>query len=101
MRRLHSFLPTLFLCAPLCACGGRVTGHTYHNNGGVVQVEFKSGGKALVSAGPVTHTCSYSESGKAVSLVCEDDITNLSMQDDGALVGPSDGLMARLTPVGN
>lgn len=101
MRRMNPFIATVFLSAFLCSCGGAVSGHIYRNNGGVVQVEFRPGGKALVSAGTVIHRCSYSESGKSVSLVCEGEATNFSVQDDGALVGPANGLMARLTPVEN
>lgn len=99
MRRMTAFFATAFFFSVLDACGSRVSGHTYHNNGGVVQVEFKSGGKAYVSAGPTSRICSYSESGEAVRLVCDGNTTNLTMQDDGALVGPPHGLMARLTPV--
>ena len=101
MRRTTACLAAACLCAILVACGSRVSGHTYHNNGGVVQVEFRTGGKAYVSAGPIVHTCSYSESGKSVSLVCDGDTTDFRVQDDGALVGPAAGLMARLTPVQN
>lgn len=66
-----------------------------------MQVEFKSGGKAVVSSGPISHACSYCESGKSVSLVCDDDATIFTIQDDDALVGPPQGLMARLTPLKN
>jgi hypothetical protein len=90
-----------FCCMFLGACGSHVSGHTYHDNGGVVQLEFKSGGKAYISAGPMSHACTYSESGKMVSLVCDGDETSFTVQDDGALAGPPDGLMARLTPVKN
>ena len=37
-------------------CGGNVAGNTYADNGGVVQIEFKSGGKAYMSMGPMTNT---------------------------------------------
>lgn len=83
------------------ACGSRVSGHVYHNNGGVVQVEFTSGGKAIVSSGTASHECSYSESGKLVTLVCDDTTTKLVLQEDGVLVGPPRGPMARLTPLGD
>lgn len=86
-------------CVALAACGKTVRGHTYHDNGGVVTVEFKAGGKGYVSAGPVTQTCSYSETGKTISLVCEGDTTRFTLEDDGALTGPPDGMMARLTPL--
>jgi hypothetical protein len=64
-------------------------------------VEFRVGGKAYVSAGSVSHACSYSQSGKIVSLICDEDSTNLTVLDDGALAGPPESLMARLTPVSN
>lgn len=101
MRRMTAFLATSFLCPFQVACGNSVSGHVYHNNGGVVQVEFKSRGRAYVSAGSAVHPCSYSESGKSVSLVCDGNTTELHVQEDGVLVGPSDGLMARLTPIQN
>ena len=101
MRRNAVFLATVLSCMFLHGCGSRVSGHTYHNNGGVVQVEFKSGGKAYVSAGPKNGVCDYSESGKTVTLVCDGDTTSFSVQDDGALVGPEKSLMARLTPLKN
>jgi len=101
MRWTPSFLATVLLCLFLGACGSLLTGHSYHNNGGVIQVEFKSGGKAYVSDGRISRTCNYSESGRVVRLVCEHDTFDLTIQDDGALIGPANGLMARLTPVLN
>lgn len=80
-------------------CGGKVQGNTYADNGGVVKIEFKSGGKAYVSTGPVSNTCSYSESGKSVTLTCEGDKTILTIDDDGALNGPPGGFLSRLTKV--
>lgn len=78
-------------------CGGKVEGNTYTGNGGVVQIEFKSGGKAYVSTGPVSTPCTYSESGKSVTLICEGDKTVFAVDEDGALNGPPGGLLARLT----
>jgi len=54
------------------ACGGGVKGNTYVDNGNVVQIEFKSDGKAYMSMGPV-------------------------MDDDGGLNGPPGGMVSRLT----
>jgi hypothetical protein len=76
-------------------CGGKVEGNTYEGNGGVVRIEFKSGGKAYVSGGPATTTCSYTESGKTVTLICEGDKTVFTVEDD-ALNGPPDGMLTRL-----
>jgi hypothetical protein len=78
-------------------CGGKVQGNTYEDNGGVVKIEFKSGGKAYVSTGPVTNTCSYEESGKSVTLTCERDKTVFTVDDDGELNGPPGGFLTRLT----
>ena len=101
MNRLSSSPAIALLGLFLAACESSVSGHIYHTYGGVVQVEFKSGGKAIVSSGPISHACSYSESGKSVILVCNDNATNFKIQDDGVLVGPPQGLMARLTPLKN
>ncbi len=94
-----------WICCRACGFGsaGRLRqfggGHTYHDNGGVVAIEFKSGGKAFVSAGPVTQSCTYTENGKAIHLTCESDTTDFTLDDDGALSGPPNGMMARLTPL--
>jgi hypothetical protein len=78
-------------------CGGGVQGNIYEDNGGVVKMEFKSDGKAYVSTGPVTNNCTYTESGKTVTLTCEGDKTVFTLDDDGALNGPPGGFLARLT----
>ena len=45
----------LLTCAAWVAgCGGAVEGSTYTGNGGVVTIEFKSGGKAYVATGPIS-----------------------------------------------
>ena len=81
----------------LIACGASVEGNTYTGNGGVVVIEFKSGGKAFVSTGPVSTSCTYTASGKTVTLVCEGDKTTFTVDDDGALIGPPNGMLGRLT----
>jgi hypothetical protein len=78
-------------------CSGKVEGNTYTGNGGVVQIEFKSGGKAYVSTGPVSTPCTFTESGKTVTLICEGDRTVFTVDDDGALIGPQGGFLGRLT----
>jgi hypothetical protein len=85
------------LGALLIGCGGKLEGTTYAGNGGVVQVEFKSGGKAYFSTGPVSTPCTYTENGKTVTLVCAGDTTVFTMDDDGALNGPQGGMLGRLT----
>jgi len=83
--------------AATIGCSGGVGGNTYEDNGGVVKLEFKSGGKAYVSTGPVTNTCSYEESGKSVTLTCEGDKSVFTVDDDGDLNGPPGGFLSRLT----
>jgi hypothetical protein len=79
-------------------CGGGVKGNTYVDNGNVVQIEFKSGGKAYMSMGPMTNTCTYSESGKNVTVNCGPGETlAFTMDEDGALNGPPGGMVSRLT----
>ena len=78
-------------------CLAGVAGSSYAGNGGVVQIDFKPGGKAYIATGPVSTLCSYSESGRTVTLVCEGDKTVFKIDDDGALIGPPDGLLGRLT----
>ena len=81
----------------LAACGGKVQGNTYTGNGGVVVVEFKSGGKAYIATGPVSTPCTYTESGNRVTLVCEGKPLEFTVDDEGSLIGPPDGFVARLT----
>lgn len=78
-------------------CGGKVQGNTYQGNGGVVSIEFRSEGKAFVSTGPVTTSCTYTESGKTVTLICNGDKVTFTIDEDGALNGPSGGFLSRLT----
>ena len=94
--RAFAFMAILSVCATACS-GARAEGHTYTGNGGIVKIEFKSDGKAFVSTGPVTTTCSYAESGKTLTLECEGDKAEFTIDDDGALIGPPDGMLARLT----
>jgi|SRR6478736_7161587 len=80
------------------ACGGGVKGNTYVDNGNVVQIEFKSDGKAYMSMGPVTNTCTYTESGKNITLNCGPGETlAFTLDDDGGLNGPPGGMVSRLT----
>jgi hypothetical protein len=87
------------LCLSAAGCGNGVKGHTYAGNGQLVKIEFQSGGKALASMGPMTSTCSYTQNDKSITLICEGDTENLTVNSDGSLSGPPDGMLARLTRV--
>ena len=87
------------MCLGVLGCGSNVEGHAYAGNGNIVTVEFQSGGKAYASMGPMTSQCTYTQSGKTVNLICEGDTTVLTMQDDGSLNGPPEGMLAHLTKV--
>ena len=87
------------LCLGLAACSKGVTGHTYADGGGMVKIEFQSGGKAITTMGPITATCTYTESGNQVTLTCADTKTELALGSDGTLSGPPDGMLAKLTKV--
>lgn len=91
-----AMLGMLFLSTTACG-GGGVEGSTYANNGSIVKIEFKPDGKAFMAMGPMSTPCTYTQKGKSVSLSCEGDSTVLTVEDDGALTGPPDGMLARLT----
>jgi len=80
-------------------CGNSVKGHTYAGNGQLVSIQFQSGGKAYASMGPMTSACTYTQSGKNVTLICEGDTEQLALASDGSLNGPPDGMLAHLTRV--
>lgn len=86
------------LCLGAAGCS-KVQGHTFAGGGGLVKIEFDSGGKATVSMGPISSACTYTESGSKVNLVCEGDTEVLTVADDGSLNGPPDGMLAHLTKV--
>lgn len=87
------------VCLGAAGCGNNVKGHTYAAAGNTVTIAFQSGGAASVSLGPLTSACTYTQSGKQVSLVCEGDTTVLTVADDGSLNGPPDGMLGHLTKV--
>lgn len=96
VRAMHAVVFGM-LTAAAASCGGSAEGNTYSGNGGVVKIEFKSGGKAFLATGPVSQQCSYTEKGKTISLVCDGASTEFTVDDDGALIGPPEGMLGRLT----
>jgi hypothetical protein len=82
----------------LAGCGETsVAGSTYEAGGGAVQIAFQSGGKAHASIGPISSDCTYEQSGKTITLTCEGEKDVFTLDDDGSLRGPPNGMLARLT----
>ena len=87
------------ICIVTTACGGTgIEGSTYADNGGIMKIEFKPEGKAYLYAGPTSTTCSYTQSGETITLLCEGDTFAFTLDEDGSAInGPPDGLVARMT----
>ncbi len=87
------------MCFGAAACGSSVSGHTYADNEGMIKIEFQSGGKATTAIGPITESCTYTQSGEQVTLVCSNDSMQFTVGSDGNLTGPQNGMSYRLTKV--
>ncbi len=82
----------------LAGCGSKsVAGNTYEAVGGAFSVEFQSGGKAVTTIAGNKVDCTYTEDSKTVTLTCEGQPVALTVNDDGSLSGPPDGMMGKLT----
>ncbi len=98
-RRVLATVAAAILCFGAVACGNGVSGHTFQGPGGLVQVQFQSGGKAIATVGALTDNCTYTVDGKTVALTCEGITTDLTKDSDGSLSGPPDGMMSKMTRV--
>jgi hypothetical protein len=78
----------------LSACGAGVSG-TYTNTNGLVTLDLKSGGKALLTMMGQNEHCSYDVDGKNLNLTCNGEKTVWGIHDDGSLTGP--GFVGALT----
>jgi hypothetical protein len=87
------------ICFGAVACGSGVKGHTYSGPNGMVQISFQSDGKATAIMGPMSSACTYTQNGSNIALICEGDTEQLTLNSDGSLSGPPDGMLARLTKV--
>ena len=77
--------------------GSGVEGNTYEANGGAFQIQFKPDGKASVALGPVAGDCTYAQKDKTVSVTCEGEQIDFTVNDDGSISGPPDGLVGKMT----
>jgi hypothetical protein len=78
----------------LGACGAGVSG-TYTNMNGLVTLDLKSGGKALLTMMGQNERCTYDVDGKNLNLTCNGEKTVWGIHDDGSLTGP--GFVGALT----
>src|SRR5215467_8311182 len=78
----------------LAACGSGVSG-TYTSATGLVTLDLKSGGKAVVTMIGQTEQCTYDVDGKNLNPTCNGDKTVWGIHDDGSLTGP--GFIGALT----
>jgi hypothetical protein len=70
-------------------CGSKLEG-TYTNNGGMVTLDVKSGGKAMWTMMGETTPCKYAVKGDKIALDCSPngEKLDLMIHDDGSLTGP-------------
>ena len=100
---MRSFLRNALLIAAVasftagCSKSSSVEGNTYEANGGAVKIEFQSSGKAITSIGVMSSPCTYTQTGKAIALSCENEKIEFTLNEDGSLSGPPEGFAARLT----
>jgi len=78
-------------------CGSDVEGNTYVDSDNVISIEFLSGGKANFKMGPAGGVCTYTESGKNVTVTCNGVPQVFTVNSDGSLGGPAAALIGKLT----
>jgi hypothetical protein len=82
----------------LTSCGKSVQGSTYADANGALKIEFQSGGKAVTTIAGLPANCTYIEESKSITLTCEGQPVVFTLNDDGSLSGPAEGMLAgRLT----
>lgn len=86
------------LAAGLIACNSERLQGTYSDPMGSVILELRSGAKANFTFGGDVADCTYSASGKQLSVNCKGDAgaTVFTIHDDGSLTGPPGAFMPTL-----
>jgi hypothetical protein len=87
------------LLAVCVGCGNSVEGNSYSDAGGMIKMDFQSGGKAVVTIGMSPQNCQWSQSSSNIAVKCGDDTMQLTLNSDGSLAGPPNGMMGKLTKV--
>lgn len=90
LRKLAVAIAAAILLSLLGACTSGVKG-TYSDANGSVLVELKSGDKANFTFAGDVQDCTYSTSGKQITLKCPGPAgtTVFNIHDDGSLTGPA------------
>ena len=78
-------------------CGSGVEGNTYVDAEGVISIEFLSGGKANFKMGIFGGACTYTESGKNITVTCNGVPQVFTMNSDGSLGGPAASRIGKST----
>jgi hypothetical protein len=100
MKSITSLVLVTAAIAATIACSSGPSG-TYSDALGACVLELKSGHKANFTFGGDVEECTYSTSGKHVSLTCKDvpggaGPTVFTIHDDGSLTGPPGAFMPTL-----
>jgi len=96
--RATGIVASLLLACSL-GCGNSVQGNTYADANGMMKMQFQSGGKALVTIGFSTQNCQWSQSSNNVVVNCAGQPMQLTLNGDGSLNGPADGMIGKMTKV--
>jgi hypothetical protein len=92
-------VPAVLLLACCLGCGNTIQGNTYADASGMMKMQFQSGGKALVTIGYMTQNCQWSQSSNNIAVKCAEQTMQLTLNSDGSLNGPPDGMVDRMTKV--
>jgi hypothetical protein len=82
-----------------CGQSSSVENSAYQSDDGAVRIDFKSDDKAVVSLAGMPQDCTYSQKEKTISITCQGDKADFTLNDDGSLAGPPEGFAPRLTRV--
>jgi hypothetical protein len=101
-RRLLTCVAALAAAGLSMACGASAGADTtvvgvYANAAGHASIEFRAEGRAHFSLHGVGGQCSYNQQERTVHLTCDGETTQFKVEDDGALMGPPDSFLTRLT----
>jgi hypothetical protein len=88
------FVAAISLAGLVAACGGSsVQGSTYKSE--MIKIEFKSGGVAVATIGPMSNQCSYTEKDKQVTVTCDGLPEVFTVAADGTLSSQHFGKLAK------